>query len=63
MDKGQNKHLSCVLLFCWRFSENYCYFSQVSTSVPANPKEGKCEKNIQKVVSPESYVKHPLQNK
>uniref|UniRef100_H3D660 Eukaryotic translation initiation factor 4ea n=1 Tax=Tetraodon nigroviridis TaxID=99883 RepID=H3D660_TETNG len=36
---------------------------EVLTSVPANPEKEKCETSIQKVVNPEKYIKHPLQNK
>ncbi|KAL7394900.1 hypothetical protein ABVT39_006738 [Epinephelus coioides] len=35
----------------------------VSTSVPTNPEKEKCVTTIPKVLSPESYIKHPLQNK
>ncbi|KAK1903871.1 Eukaryotic translation initiation factor 4E-1A [Dissostichus eleginoides] len=35
----------------------------LTTSVPANHGKEKCETIIQKVMSPESYIKHPLQNK
>ncbi|KAK5896728.1 hypothetical protein CesoFtcFv8_009858 [Champsocephalus esox] len=35
----------------------------LTASVPANHGKEKCETIIQKVMSPESYIKHPLQNK
>nr|XP_040029875.1 eukaryotic translation initiation factor 4E-1A-like isoform X1 [Gasterosteus aculeatus aculeatus] len=35
----------------------------LSTSLPANPEKETCETIIQKIMSPESCIKHPLQNK
>uniref|UniRef100_A0AAZ1X8Q6 Eukaryotic translation initiation factor 4eb n=1 Tax=Oreochromis aureus TaxID=47969 RepID=A0AAZ1X8Q6_OREAU len=34
-----------------------------SNSVPANGETEKCETAVQKVVNPETYIKHPLQNR
>lgn len=45
------------------FQATWCVCSQVFTSVPANPEKEKCETSIQKVLSPDKYIKHPLQNK
>ncbi|KAF0040077.1 hypothetical protein F2P81_008312 [Scophthalmus maximus] len=36
---------------------------KVSSSVPANPEKEKCATTIQKIVNPEAYIKHPLQNR
>lgn len=36
---------------------------QVSTLAPSNPKKEECETSIQKVMNPELYIKHPLQNR
>lgn len=47
----------------WHFSERIYTFFQASTSVSANSDKEKHKTTIQKVVSHEAYIKHPLQNK
>lgn len=39
------------------------FSSKQTSSVPVNSEKENCEKSLQKVVSPEGYIKHPLQNR